>query len=348
MTERDSLSESPGSLGDKSTASAPPPPSGLAFKDRRVALVAFGVLQLLIAVGILAMAALQLLMAVGGEAFAPSGGVPVSRAPFIGSGLFYLALGAIAIVLGIGSIRCRRWARALTLLLASFGLAIGVASAVILGLTMPGMIRTMEGQMGGAQPGVGFVVGCMVVGLGLVYLILPAAFVLFYRSRHVKATCEFYDPKPRWTDRRPLPVLAGSLVLLSGCSAILTPWMGLGMPFFGSILSGGLSWLVVGIFAITTVVLAWGFFNLRRWAWLGALVFMAVNGLNGLLTFSGNGLLDLYERLEIPSEQLEMMQTMGLVRLMAPMMAVSLVLLLGFYLWLGRYFKADAGEAAGG
>ena len=341
MTENDSRSERPDSTESALEGAGSPSPSIPMFKDRKTGLAAFGVVQLLIAVAILGMSLLQFAMAAGGDKFAPPGSAPLSKSGMIAGGFFYLVLGALAVVLGLGSIYCRRWARAINLVLAFYGLAIGVVSIVALGLTMPGLRRNLESQMAGAQPGVGFLIGCMIVGMVLAYLILPGAFVLFFRSRHVKATCEFYDSKARWTDSRPLPVLAGSLLLLCGCASLITPVMGLGVPLFGWIAKGVWAWIVSAAFGLASAVLAWGFFNLRRWAWLGALGFTVLAGLNGLVMFWGNDGLDFYEQMQLPPEQVDMMQEMGFAGWMAPTMAVTLLSMLGFYFWLGRYFERE-------
>ena len=52
--------------------------------------------------------------------------------------------------------------------------------------------------------------------MGFVFVLLPIAWVLFYRSRHVQATCEARDPVARWTDACPLPVLALRVCLKKG------------------------------------------------------------------------------------------------------------------------------------
>ena len=75
---------------------------------------------------------------------------------------------------------------------------------------------------------------------GVIYVIIPGALVLFYRSPHVKATCEARDPVVRWTDACPLPVLAVSLML--GLGAAWMPVMIVAsrsvVPCFGCYLSG--------------------------------------------------------------------------------------------------------------
>lgn len=335
-----------------SQSDGPPSPSAVAeeaapkadrpaFKDRRTGLIVFGTLELLIAVAILGMSGLNFAMSFKALEFVPPGGPPTSRVALLSAGFLYLALALGAAILGVGSIRCRRWARALNLVLAWIGLVLGAASLLALLLVWPSLTEAIAGPAAQPQPGFAFILGCMAFGLVFVYLVLPAAFVLFYRSRNVKATCEFYDPKERWTDRVPLPVLAGSILLLSAGAAVLTPAMGFGFPLFGWIVTGAASWVVVILLALGSLACAWGLARLERWGWLGALGLSAFNGLNALVSFGGSGLIETYERMQMPPEQIEIMRQMGMTRWLTPMMAISIVLMLVYYLWLGRYFRTE-------
>jgi hypothetical protein len=56
---------------------------------------------------------------------------------------------------------------------------------------------------------------------GVVFVLLPAIWTYFYRSPHVKATCEARDPVARWTDACPLPVLGFCLWLLFSVPMLL-------------------------------------------------------------------------------------------------------------------------------
>ena len=59
--------------------------------------------------------------------------------------------------------------------------------------------------MPAAAIGVIMVITCLM--FGFFFIALPAVWIFFYKSRHVKATCEARDPVTRWTDACPLPVL---------------------------------------------------------------------------------------------------------------------------------------------
>ncbi len=190
---------------------------------------------------------------------------------------------ALALVwLGVGSMLARRWARALNLVLSWLWLIVGILSLIFVAL----FARQFQQAIGQGQkvPAEVLLVVQLVMGatLGCVYFVLPLAMVLFYGGRHVRATCEFKDPRPRWTDRCPLPVLAVSVVLVAWAASMswAIPYHAM-FPLFGHLLTG-----VAGLSAILAMMcllglLAWATYRLKRWAWwavLGVMVFMTVSG----------------------------------------------------------------------
>jgi hypothetical protein len=110
-------------------------------------------------------------------------------------------------------------------------------------ITLPTIGAVMQAsQPPGATtlPAAAVMVG-MVIGIGVslvIYLVIPAAFVMFYRSEDVRQTVEYYDPVPRWTDGRPLPVLGISIALaLFAAGALMATAQGV-LPVFGILLTG--------------------------------------------------------------------------------------------------------------
>lgn len=318
---------------------APPP-----FKNRRWGLILFGIVQIVIGLCVLGMAALQaVLLSVDlpdGPDPAPS---PAMLAVLIG---VYVLFAAGWIVLGIGSILCRRWARAITLALSWVAVVFGICALVFL-VAISGALWDEISREAGEDGAVGaLVVGALFAVAGFFYVVLPAVFVLFYRSPHVKATCEHYDAQERWTDRYPMPVAVGGLFLLLWSTAIFTPFSGGTTPFFGVLLTGPGAWIYALVFGVGGLVLAWGFFRRERWAWLGTMILGTVAVASGYLSFRGENLLRWFEAAEIPPEELEMMTKMGLMDLFPNMMLVSGVMMMGFYLWLGKYFPGEGSQPA--
>ena len=73
--------------------------------------------------------------------FGASTGVPTNARLMLPNVVLYTVLVVGMFALGIGSIRARRWARALTLVLAWMWLVLGVTTMVMMSVWMPRMLR---------------------------------------------------------------------------------------------------------------------------------------------------------------------------------------------------------------
>src|SRR5262245_62039640 len=85
------------------------PPS---YRDRSTGLILFGILEILVGVLCLLMAGVMVL---GQMTLARSPGAPANMQMLMPGMLFYAWIAVAMVWLGIGSIQCRRWARALVL-----------------------------------------------------------------------------------------------------------------------------------------------------------------------------------------------------------------------------------------
>jgi hypothetical protein len=154
--------------------------------------------------------------------------------------LFYLAVGVVFIVFGIGTILVKRWARKLMLIFAWVWLVSGVLGSISMLFMMPVMEKAMNA--GGKLPPGTFIVVAIIMAVVflLIFLLLPGIFILFYGSKKAKAAVEAWDTKESWTDKCPAPVLAVSL--LSGLGVVFMvlfmPFYHFVLPFFGTFLYG--------------------------------------------------------------------------------------------------------------
>ena len=327
-------------IGNEESPAEAPPPS----KNRRLGLTVFGIVQIVIGLCVLGMAALML---VGMSVELPEGSdpppSPAMLAVLIG---VFLLFAAGWIVLGIGSILCRRWARAITLALSWIAVISGIG-VLVFGVAISGALWDEIEREAGEDGAVGaLVVGMLFAVAGFFYVVLPGVFVLFYRSPHVKATCEHYDARERWTDRYPMPVAVGGLFLLLWSTAIFTPFSGGTTPFFGVLMTGPGAWIYALVFGVGGLVLAWGFFRRERWAWLGTMILGMVGVASSFVSFRGENLLEWLEAAEVSPEELEMMTKMGMMDLFPNLMLVWGILMMGFYLWLGKYFPGEGSRPA--
>jgi MFS family permease len=285
------------------------------YRDRRRGLIGFGILEI----------------ALGGLSLLSLAGLFLARVMSFAVVVYGLG-GAALIWLGIGSILCRRWARAL-LLIGSWSWLVG--GVIALGF-YAGVIRDL---FAAADPA-----GWLAVGIGAVFFIaLPGALVLFYRSPEVQATCEARDPRSRWTDRCPLPVLACSLWLgLGTCSLLATPGIYRdAVPCFGFFLSGAPAALVLLIYAAFGFYLAWGTYRLRISAWWMTLAAFTLFDVSSAVTFLRVDRAELYRRLGYSKLQIDGLGSVGFFSgaIMAWWIAAIYLLFLIYLTWIRKYFR---------
>ncbi len=313
----------------------------LGFKDRKVGLVVFGILEIILG-GLCALAVpFMILGMIALKTFGDVSATPMSARMMIPGILFYVLMAIWFIWMGIGSIKTRRWARALILVSSWLWLVSGISGLVFMLVFMGGIYGQMA-QTGQLSQETTVIMKCVMFGFMTVfYVIVPGALVLFYGSKNVKATCESRDPQVRWTDKCPLPVLALSLIFgFWAGSMLLMGFHGWAIPFFGYILSGIRGGVVVLVGILLLGYVALGTYRLNIKAWWCAILVTVAWGLSTGITFSRVSVLDFYEKMNFPQEQLDIMKQCGVLQnsTMALFMGLWVVGLLVYLLYTRRYF----------
>jgi len=251
--------------------------SPLEFDDRSLGLVIFGVIEILIGAFFVLLVPLSLAAA----SLAGTADLPAT----VSAMFLYTVVAAVFIWLGVGSIRARRWACELTLSLSWIWLVTGICSIAAAVLLLPAMLRGMVAASD-LPPNLVFFVSLVVFGvIGLLYVLLPGAFVLFYRSPHVAATCRVRDSRPQWTDDLPPRLLTLVIVwALAAVSVLMMPAYGFVVPFFGVVLNGASGATVWAAILAGCVVLAWGSARRAPWAWWGGIAAMILATLSSVIT----------------------------------------------------------------
>ena len=313
------------------------------FKDRKTGLVVFGILQILLGSLCALMVPLMILGIVisllADDASAP----PTNPMMLILPALFYTLPAVWFISMGIGSLKARRWARALILTSSWLWLICGICGLTFFLLFMPGMYDRMA-ETGEMPRGVILVMKCvMAVFMTIFYVLIPGSLVLFYRSPHVKATCRLRDPQLRWTDKCPLPVLALSMLFTVWAVSLLTMGThGWTFPFFGTILTGISGAVVVLTLIPCLAYLAWGTYRLSINAWWCAAFLTIAWAVSMAITFSRISIREFYEEMNIPEQQLESMtQFMPHDSTMTLMFALSFAAFLAYLLYTKKFFKPN-------
>lgn len=253
---------------------------------------------------------------------------------------FYIMLAVLLVTLGVGSFQARRWARALTLVMSWFWLVTGIFTSIIMIGMSPNFQIAPPGQQ--IPPQMLVVMQFVFFGtIGCLYILLPGAFVAFYRSQRVKATCDFWDPQTRWTDHCPLPVLGLSLMLGYGAVAMLfSASYGFVMPLFGVFVKGIPGAVLVIGFSVLAGYLARATYRLKMSAWWTVLVLYLVMGVSSLVTFSQGGLVKFYREMDFPEEQIKMMEKTGMLEPVnqSLLFGAGFAVFIGYMLWIRKHF----------
>jgi hypothetical protein len=319
------------------------------YQDRKAYLIAFGILTMLMGC---IMALFVPLIIWAQFVSAKVTHVPPSSQSIIPAAIFCCLFAVNFIWLGIGSILTRRWARALLLIFSWSWLAIGIVSMAYLAFLLPQIMTVLDSSVRSSQTSApkGLTTTIMIVQgiLSLiVYVIVPGVWVLFYRSRNVRITCEVRDPVPRWTDRCPLPVLAISIWAAFGAVTMLFfPFLYGGvLPFFGIFLSG-----ISGTVVCLVIAGLWGYsaralYRLEWDGWWIFLVGMCLLSLSAFVTYWRHDLSEMYRMMGYPKQQIAQLQQFNAVftgQTLAWSTVIITVLFVGYLLYLRRFFRPRA------
>ena len=318
-------------------------PENAPHKDRSVGLVLFGSLEVLIGLFCALMIPLSLLAVAANANLGGAGGSTDLKSAV--SSIVIYGCAAVAFVwIGVGSIRARRWAHKLTLVLSWLWLITGVVTLVMCLWMIPILFRQMG--LDNAMPGGGVaaVIAVVLVILGVVFVVMPTAFVLFYRSPNVAATCRIRDPGPSRIADAPSHILSLVLIYVLGAVSVLTmPAYNFVMPVFGMVLSGvagALAWVVVlGILGY----LVRATLDRDPRAWWTAVVATVVATLASTVAVVVTPIDTILGRMALPDDQLAIFQAMGFPGPagLALLSAVAWGSFLAYLWYAKRFFKAS-------
>jgi hypothetical protein len=324
-----------------------------AYKDRSAGLVIFGILTALM--GCVAGLLVPLMFFAQSMAAKTQGAAP-SPANLNFAAAMYGGIAIALIWLGMGSIMKRRWARALLLVSSWFWLIIGIIGIAGTAVVLPKIMANLPTQPtapGQQQLPPGAMAAGMTVGfifMGIILVVIPGIWVLFYGSKHVKATVEARDPVPSWTDACPLPVLVVSLWLLFSAPMMAAmPFMYHGMvPFFGIFLAQPISTAFSLGIAVLWIYAAWSLYGLHRSAWWLIVIAMTVFTVSWNVTVLLHGPMELYRQMGYTGDQLAQMQKimpMFLGKRYAELMLCTMVPFYAYMIFIRRYLPRTAQSA---
>lgn len=239
----------------------------------------------------------------------------------------YYILAAIAVVLGLGHLRLKRWAYELVLTFSIAWLLSGLPFTLIALLMFiqakdPTLIRFL-----------------LVLPLAaLIYPIAPILIFRSYRSHDIRCTFEAADPSPSRLAAIPLRlrVLCLELLLLMLALHGMILLHGL-FPFFGRMLFGLDGIVALDLLLVLLAVLTWGLASQRPWAWWGTLILFALLTLSTLLTLPAWSLRDLITLTRFAPLEIDALSNLPFID-QSPIVAalIPLLLFLGLTGWARR------------
>jgi hypothetical protein len=323
-------------------------------RDRSTGLVVFGIIQIVLG----GLAALLIPLLLLGAVFSRrmGGGLPAGSTVLSVASYALAAIGLIT--LGVGSIRARRWARALTFILSWIWLVSGSLGTIALTVLLPPAFMAAFTAAAVDHPeaslprGLIAVILTVVIVLCAVFMVvLPIAFIVFYRRKDVAETVQHRDPRERWTDRCPLPVLALSLLFIGGgvyylLMSVTTPLF----PLFGRYLTGLPAGICLVLLAMLDGFLAYSLFRLQLTGWWIAVVAVALRWTSAIVTFERGDLLAAYRKMGLPQQQLQLMSANPMLRstVLEYWTAAFGLMFLGYMIWVKRYLAASGEPVAAG
>jgi hypothetical protein len=186
--------------------------------------------------------------------------------------------------------------------------------------------------------------------IGLLYVVLPGLFVLFYRSPHVAATCRVRHPDPQWIDDCPQKLLTLMAVwMLGAVSVLLMPAYDFIFPLFGIVLTGAGGAVLWVLVLAACVVLAVGTCRRAPWAWWSGVLLTIAAAISSSLVALRYDLAEITTLMNLPEEQVSLIAALGLPDGWPMALITALVwgTFVAYLMTLRRFFTSAPGTTDG-
>jgi hypothetical protein len=349
------------------TAPSPPaPPVSLAatVETRRGLLSLFGLIEILVGAACFGLLAVQFVMWIYFSRLAPGERPAPGMSNLLIAALVYALGAAFFVTMGVGTIYARHWARAIMLIVSwpwLLNMVALLAFVVVMLRPLLAMLRSSGALLpqgatlpSGAPlpsdalpPGVTVTPAMLIaipLGIGVLLTLLPLALIVFYTRPAVVRAFDTTDPRPCWTDGRPLSVLALALVLWVCGAACLSGVVFRAFAMFGVMLTGVPAVLASLALAGAFAWLGLEIYRMSFTGWWANLGFAVLLHLSWWMTLSRLGLEGILGTVQADPDQMRALRQAGLTALFESgwLVLLSAVVWIGVLVGLKRHFRSDS------
>jgi hypothetical protein len=334
-----------------------PPPIAATVESRRGLLALFGLIEILVGAACFGLLCVMSVMWMFASRL-PSQQQPLlETSNLVLSVMLYAGAAAFFVVMGIGTIYARRWARAIMLIVSWPWLLNMVALLIFLTVMLRPLLARMQDSAGavfpsgasfpageGLPPGPGMSPVMLVAipfGLCVLLTMLPLSFIIFYTRPGVQRTFDTADRRPCWTDGRPLSVLALALVMWAGAAGCLAGIFYHAFALFGVMLLGAPAILASLAAAGLFIWLGRELYRMTPAGWWANLGFAALLHLSWWMTLSRLGLEGVLGTVQKDPARMQALRQTGLTALFESpwLVLLSAVIWIGVLMGLKRHFR---------
>ncbi len=270
----------------------PSPP--LTFKNRRTWLIVFGVLEIFIAFFFVGMG--MLMVAMPQDALTQAQVRQQPGAPQFSTlslAAIYAAIASIWLVVAIGTMMAKNWARIVSLVLSYFWLACGVLGTLVTAFILPEIVKQQPKAESASN---GFVLAFTLTIMIVLMVIVPGIFLLFFHNKNVRCTCE--STSANISTRRPALIYAVmalfAFTLLGGPFTIFGAYP---ILVFGTLVWGLSKVLIMVVYMGAEAFALWGYVKADLRGWWAGLIITVLWALSALVTLARGNFAALHERM---------------------------------------------------
>jgi hypothetical protein len=306
------------------------------YTGRRVGLILSGSLLALAGLILLAVSGLSVIAIVFADQLLGSIKPRPRTQDLAMASVMYAGFAGVLLALGFGAIMCLRWCRPLILIVAKVWLVFGLFTVVGMIVSKPYLDEVYAGA------GItGRTASTIQISTTVLIAIAPAvALLVFFLSPRTRLALEHFDPRRRWTD----DISTALLGLVAACGLLAVFKLAMiptgRLALANTLLEGTAGRLTLGALSVVWFYCAWLCFRRSPRGWLLTLVLVVATCVAWIVSAESGTLTEMaLTNAEEHPQAVKDLMVASTGRFQSWAGGATLVLSIGYMLWLRRWFK---------